>query len=361
MSIASLAPPAGPPPVAWNRPWLAPLAGFSDLPFRLLCRENGAAAACTEMVSAKGLVYGGQGSADLLATAEADAPLVVQLFGAEEDFVARAMDRLLTAGFRYFDLNAGCSVAKVVKTGAGAALLQTPDRLVALVRTMSRLAGPDRVGVKFRLGFDVASENYLDLGPALAEAGAAWLTLHPRYARQGFGGQADWTAIARLKGRAGVPVLASGDLFTAEDGAACLRQSGADGLMFARGALADPAVFSRLQALVEGRPSPPPPDGRFLARLMRRHVALILQHGSRDGREESSGPERRSGGGLPKAILRMRTVMTRYVKGLEGSRALRKAMTSCTCWEQIEEIIHLAEGLPAAADRRALLAAEADA
>ena len=130
--------PTYPLPFAPEAPWLAPLAGFSDLPFRLLCRELGAACAVTEMVSAKGLFYDSKNTKSLLATVPADAPLVVQLFGADPDLLARAVDELSRAGYVFFDLNCGCSVKKVVKTGAGAALLGTPERLVACARAMVR-------------------------------------------------------------------------------------------------------------------------------------------------------------------------------------------------------------------------------
>ncbi|HCR11938.1 MAG TPA: dihydrouridine synthase, partial [Desulfovibrio sp.] len=139
-------------PFSPDAPWLAPLAGFSDLPFRLLCRELGAAAAVTEMVSAKGLFYDSRNTRRLLATHPDDAPLVVQLFGAEPEYLRRAVRELAGDGYAFFDLNCGCSVRKVVKTGAGAALLGDPERLVACAAAMAEAAGPGRVGVKLRLG-----------------------------------------------------------------------------------------------------------------------------------------------------------------------------------------------------------------
>lgn len=306
-------------PFAPDAPWLAPLAGFSDLAFRLLCRELGAACACTEMVSAKGLVYGSPGTWPLLATAAKDAPLVVQLFGCEVRFLEEALRMLLDRGFAWFDLNAGCPVKKVVKTGAGAALLKDPDLLVRLAESMARLAGEGRVGVKTRLSFGPGPETVLEMAPRLEAAGVGWLTLHPRTAAQGFSGRADRTALTRLKAATRLPVLASGDLFSAEDAAACLRDTGADGVMFARGALADPRVFGRLTDLLAGRPPRPCGD---LRGLILRHAGLAREH-------------------LPgrAALLKMRTIAPRYAKGHPGARPLRKELASCMTWEHLERLV----------------------
>jgi tRNA-dihydrouridine synthase B len=302
-----------PLPISPAKPWLAPLAGFSDLPFRLLCRGLGCAAACTEMVSAKGLVYASPGTEDLLSTAPGDDPLVVQLFGSEPDILARSMDMLLARGSHYFDINAGCPVKKVVKTGSGAALMKEPKTLEALARTMVAHAGPSRIGVKIRLGWDASSTNYLEVGARLEQAGIAWITLHPRWARQGFSGNADWECLGMLKQRVGIPVLGSGDLFTAEDGVECLRRTGIDGVMFARGALRDPSLFVRFSALIEGDHKPVPSR----ARLLRSHGRLAMEHGN--GRA---------------TLLKMRTIAPRFIRCLPAAKSLRMAFASCSSWDE---------------------------
>jgi tRNA-dihydrouridine synthase B len=321
-------------PFGPDEPWLAPLAGFSDLPFRLLCREHGAAAACTEMVSAKGLVYNSPGTGPLLDTCARDTPLVVQLFGREPEFIARAMADLLGRGFALFDLNAGCSVPKVVKTGAGAALLKDPEGLLAVAGTMISAAGPGRVGVKLRLGWEAGAEVYLDLARRLEDLGAGWLTLHPRYARQGFSGRADWDALLRLRRAVSIPVLGSGDLLTAGDARDCLDRTGIAGVMFARGAIHDPAIFGRLT----GRYPPAgmgAQGGGFLAGLIRRHAELVRTYGN----------ERQ-------ALFKMRTIVPGYLRHLPGCRGLRKSLTLCTSWEALDDIVSTlddirpGEGLP---------------
>jgi tRNA-dihydrouridine synthase B len=310
-----------------DRPWLAPLAGFSDLPFRLLCRRYGCTVACTEMVSAKGLVYGGQGTADLLATSPEDVPLVVQLFGAEPAYVGRAMEILLEQGVRYFDLNCGCSVRKVTKTGSGAALLRSPAALEEIVRTMVRIGGPDRVGVKIRLGWAGPDPIHVELGKRLEQTGAAWVTLHPRFARQGFSGRADRARLSELKQAVSIPVIGSGDLFTAKDGVDCLNATGIDTIMYARGALNDPAVFARHTALRDGTSDVPARGDRAHLTSMIRALAKLCR---------TYGNEKTS-------LLKMRTVVPRFVRETPGVRTLRRHLTSCKTWEHFEEIISLLE------------------
>lgn len=316
-------------PLTPDAPWLAPLAGFSDLPFRLLCRELGAACAVTEMVSAKGLFYDSRNTKRLLATIPTDTPLVVQLFGADPDYLRRAVEYLRSQGAAFFDLNCGCSVKKVVKTGAGAALLADPDRLVACARAMVQAAAPGTVGVKVRLGPKPPSRVDLELAPRLAEAGVAWLTLHPRYASQGFSGTADRDALAAFVAASPVPVVASGDLMTAADAATCLTATRASGVMFARGALADPRIFTRfvnLRLAARGLPERPVPA---LCDVIRRHAALCRQYDEGDTR----------------TLLRMRTAVPRYLREMPGCRALRDRLCHCISWTEFEDIIDEAERL----------------
>lgn len=314
-------------PMGPEAPWLAPLAGFSDLPFRLLCRHYGAAVAVTEMVSAKGLLYehrgGGGASGALLATCPEDQPLVVQLFGAEPELLGQATALLVQQGYQWFDLNCGCSVPKVTKSGSGAALLRDPERLRQCVAAMVAAAGPGRVGAKLRLGWCAAEHCCLQLAPQLADLGVGWLTLHPRTARQGFGGTADWDMLAAFVRASPVPVLASGDLFDAAAARDCLARSGAAGVMFGRGALADPAVFA---AFLQGQPRPL--SGPSLAELIRRHAELIRRYGRPDH-----------------DLARMRTIVPRYVRHLPGAAALRSRLTRLESWEELQNILSDLEAL----------------
>lgn len=344
-------------PIGRAHPWLAPLAGYSDLPFRLLCRELGAAVACTEMISAKGLVFGQNRKSnvtnDLLATyppleppvargplggpypgptaamrpVVPDTPLVVQLFGAESEFMEEAVRILVDRGYAWFDCNMGCSVPKVGKSGAGAAMLSDPDNAAAVARAMVRAAGPGRVGFKLRLGRDAGEETYLPLAKRLEDAGAGWLTLHPRHAKQKFTGIADWGAVVPLVASVSIPVMVSGDLFTAVDGIRALAATGAAGVMFARGAMHNPAIFGQFTALLERGGDARPERGGFvdagsLERVIRRHAELI----------RSFYPARRNRQDVESGLLKMRTFVPRYVKECAGARSLRRAMAACTTW-----------------------------
>ena len=246
--------PADPGSLPFDRehPWLAPLAGYSDLPFRLLCRRYGAAVCVTEMVSAKGLVYRSPGTGELLQSLPGDQPLVVQLFGAEAPFLQRAVEMLRDAGYGWFDLNMGCSVAKILKQGAGAAMLGDVPHALEVARAMLQAAGPGRVGFKIRLGLDSRRHVWRDLSLRLQDLGAGWITLHPRTARQGFGGEAAHELLAELKQALDIPLIASGDLFSARDGLRVLEQTGADTVMYARGAMHGPAIFADHLRLCRG-------------------------------------------------------------------------------------------------------------
>lgn len=308
-------------PIAPDKPWLAPLAGYSDLPFRLLCREYGAAVCVTEMVSAKGLVYQSPGTNELLMTLPEDQPLVVQLFGAEAPFLARAVELLREAGFGWFDLNMGCSVPKVLRQGAGAAMLGDTDNILAVARAMLAAAGQGRVGFKLRLGLDDARPVLPDLALRLEDAGAGWLTLHPRTARQGFGGTAQWEELARLAPRLSIPLIASGDLFSAADGVACLRQTGVTGLMYARGAMHNPAIFTEHADILAGK-APAEVDAPRLKAMILHHMELARTH--------CPGKA---------ALWKMRSVVPRYVRVLPGVRALRQELCRCTDWEGLERLL----------------------
>lgn len=319
-------------------PWLAPLAGYSDLPFRLLAKRHGCGVRCSEMVSVKGLAFKNAGTRRLLATCPEDDPMVLQLFGAEPDHFGPVMEKLIGMGYRNFDLNSGCPVRKVVKSGSGARLMETPDLLVRLASVMVEKAAahPDggRVGVKFRLGWNKGEDTYLDLARRLQDVGVDWVTLHPRYGRQMFAGSADWSKLALLKEAVDIPVIASGDLFTAEDGARCVEQTGVDTIMFARGALYDPAIFARYKALRAGA-APPPADGVHLAGIVREHIRLT---------KEYEGDDR--------SFRKIRSIIPRYAKGLKGIRALRGSLLQCETWEELEAAaaaisgMEPADGLP---------------
>lgn len=312
-------------PFTPDSPWLAPLAGYSDLPFRLLCRKYGAAVCETEMVSAKGLLYKSPGTGELLMNVLADTPLVVQLFGSDPQDLYLALKTLGNVGYRWFDCNMGCSVPKVMRQGAGAALLREPERALDLARAMIRASRetpfPAAVGFKLRAGIDSQNMIIPDLALRLEDLGASWICLHPRFAKQGFSGEADWNMLANLCKRLAIPLIASGDLLSSRDGIRCLEQTGVATVMYARGALRNPAIFSEHLQLLKGECVRTPGHGD-LEKIIRAHLELVARHTSCD-----------------EALYRMRYIVPRYVKRAPNARIIRQRLCECQSWKDFEEIM----------------------
>jgi nifR3 family TIM-barrel protein len=264
--------------------FLAPVAGYTDRAFRSICAEQGADLCFTELVSAEALVrnpgqYGLSGeTADtgtvhpLLARGDAEKRYAIQLFGAEPDTLGRACRLLAPLKPDAVDLNAGCPVPKVVKNGAGSALMRDPPRLgrilEAMVRASAEKLGGVPVTVKMRSGWDASSKNYAECARIAVEAGAAMVSLHPRTRSQLYGGKSDWPLIADLVTRLSVPVTGSGDLYGPEDAKRMLEETGCAALMFARGAMGNPFIFSAAKSfLTRGSWIPPDPQERLRAGL----------------------------------------------------------------------------------------------
>lgn len=328
-------------PIRPETPWLAPLAGWSDLPFRLLCREQGAAVACTEMVSAKGLVYGGKNTHDLLQTNAQDSPLVVQIFGAESEFMQKSVQLLKEQGYSYYDVNVGCSVTKVVKTGAGSAMLRDLPNFYKVAKTVIDEVHKDtghKIGFKIRLGYYLGEEVYEELALRLQDFGVDWITLHPRYAKQGFGGVPKYEALTRLKTLLDIPVIASGDLFTARDGVRVLLETGVNSVMYARGAMSNPRIFAEHKYLWQYAQekqltSPEIPDyeelfPRTSEQIKKDVYALIMTHLNY---AKTYSPQR--------AVLQMRTIVPRYVRHLENAKLIRQALIKCRSFDDLENVL----------------------
>jgi len=234
---------------------LAPLAGVTDWPFRLLCFEQGCDCAYTEMVSAMGYVCApkGQPATEALLERHPDEPkLILQLFGKEPDIMARAAAELSATGrYEGIDINMGCPAPKIACAGEGSGLLRTPDLAESIMREVVK-ASAVPVSVKLRLGWDENSINVLDMARRAEDAGISEITVHGRTRQQQYAGEANWDYIARVKQLVKIPVLGNGDIFSAEDGMCRLKETGVDGLMIARGAMGNPWLFSQLKALVAG-------------------------------------------------------------------------------------------------------------
>ncbi len=286
--------------------FLAPVAGYSDAAFRSVCIDEGADLCFTEMVSSEALTRGHPKTQSLLARAENEAKYAIQLFGAKPAVLARAAEMLVPFDPTIIDLNCGCPVPKIIKSGAGSALIRDPGLIAEIVRAMVSAVGPAiPVTVKIRSGWDEGSINYLETARAAVEAGAAAVTLHARTRAQGYTGKADWSHIAALASVLPVPVFGSGDVFKPADARRMIESTRCAGVMIARGAMGNPFIFASSAAVLEGR-EPSEPPARRRAELARTHLVLSARFlGERT------------------ACLEFRKQFCSYTKGTEAGAALR--------------------------------------
>lgn len=302
-----------------NNVILAPMAGISDLPYRLVMKRFGAGLVFTEMVSANGLIRAGVRTRELLRSAPEERPLGIQLFGDDPSVLAEAATLVREDG-ELIDLNLGCPVNKVVRSGAGSALLRNPQqvgRIVAAVRRTNDLP----LTVKIRAGWDSTSVNFLEVGRIAEAEGADAVTLHPRTRSQGFAGHADWEQIRQLKEALSVPVIGSGDIFSADDALDMLSETGCDGVMIGRGGYGNPwllrAILDRLADQTER-----PPTGAERLEVAQQHLELFRQ----------SFGER-------KAVLDMRKHLCWYARGLPGAAVFRSRVNHAQSAEEVRELM----------------------
>ncbi|MDA8418246.1 MAG: tRNA dihydrouridine synthase DusB [Desulfobacteraceae bacterium] len=291
---------------------LAPLAGYTDLPFRLLCREYGAGGGFSEMISCFGLTYQQDKTHAMLASAPEERPVGIQLFGADPLVMGQAAAIVSRHPIDFIDLNMGCPVKKVIKRGAGCALMREPDLASRIIRQV--VANSDKpVTVKFRSGWTHETITAPDFAMMAEEAGAQALTIHARTWSDGFGGQVDWDVIARVKGSVRIPVIGNGDLASHADGLRMMAETGCDAVMIGRAALGAPWVFS-------------PQDGPL---TMSQRLAALHRHLELIG--QLLPAERMLG--------RIRSTACRYFKGVAGGAAIRERIFAAASFAALKELL----------------------
>lgn len=289
---------------------MAPMAGVSEAPYRVIALEMGAGATPTELVSAKGLLYGNARTEGYLAHDPATEPaLWVQVFGGDPGSMAVGAEHAARRGARLLDVNMGCPVKKVTKNGAGSALMCDPPRAAAIISAMRAAVGDEvPVTAKIRAGWDEENRNAVEVGRALEDAGCAAVAIHGRTRRQGYSGTADWSVIRELKDALQIPVIANGDVFTVEDADRVVAQTGCDGVMVGRAALGYPWIFRELAAAWADEPPPAPVSGAERVQVILRHFEDHIAH---------VGDEERG-------LKKFRQHLIWYSRGLRGGAAFRE-------------------------------------
>ena len=300
---------------------LAPMAGITDLPFRLLCKEQGCDVMITEMISAKALYYGNKNTIPLLQTEVEEQPLGVQIFGSDPELMGQMAHKIESRGFAFVDINMGCPVPKIVNNHEGSALMLQPELAGRIVRAVSEAVSLP-VTVKFRLGFDEERKNAVSFAQILEENGASAIAVHGRTREQFYSGKADWDMIRQVKESVSIPFIANGDIFSGED-ALCIREkTGCDGIMIGRGAKGNPWIFREIKAALKGEKIPDRPEQEEVIAMILRHAQLSIHY-----KGEFTG------------IREMRKHTAWYTAGMHGASKLRDAVNQVSDYEQLKTLL----------------------
>ena len=300
---------------------LAPMAGVTDLPFRLLSKEQGCGLMYTEMVSAKAILYKNRNTGPLMEVRPEEEPVALQLFGSDPEIVSDIAAQVEDGPYAFIDINMGCPVPKIVNNGEGSALMKNPklgeEILTALVKKVKK-----PVTVKFRKGFDDDHINAVEIARIAESCGVSAVAVHGRTRAQFYSGKADWDIIRQVKEAVKIPVIGNGDIFTPEDAKRMLYETGCDGLMIARGAKGNPWIFSRTLHYLETGELLGPPDKEELKETILRHAQLQIQF-----KGEYLG------------LCEMRKHLSWYTVGLPHSSSLRNDVNQTETWEDFYNLI----------------------
>ena len=300
---------------------LAPMAGITDLPFRLICRRLGCGMTVSEMVSAKGLLYKNVKTTEMLRIDDGERPTAIQLFGSVPEELAESARMVEASGADMIDFNMGCPVPKIVNNGEGSALMKQPqlahDILAAMVKAVKI-----PVTVKFRAGWDDSNRNAVEIAKAVEAAGVSAVAVHGRTRQQFYEGKADWGIIAEVKQAVKVPVFGNGDIFTVEDGLRMLAETGVDGLMIGRGADGNPWIFRELAAVLRGEERPVAPSLQERLAQAAEHLDMLIDYK-----------------GEHISVKEMRRHISAYLKGLPHAAEFRGRFHKVDTREQFMELL----------------------
>ena len=304
---------------------LGPMAGITEAPFRGICKRMGARLTYTEMVSAKGLHYNPDSPASkaLLTFSAEETPCGVQIFGSEPEIMADQAARIVSerdGDVALIDINMGCPMSKVTAKGEGAALMRTPELAASIVSSVTESCGVP-VTVKFRAGWDENARNAAEFARVMEAAGAVAIAVHGRTRAQFYRGRADWDVLAEVRSAVSVPVIGSGDVFSAADAKAMLDQTGVDVVMVARGAQGNPWIFREAAALIERDVVLPPPTAFERIDVAREHAHALLEFGG-----EHTAP-------------RMRKHVGWYIHGMPGATRMRERVNRIGSYAELDELL----------------------
>lgn len=300
---------------------LAPMAGVTDLPFRLLCKEQGAGLLCMEMVSAKAILYKNRNTQALLAIDEREHPVSLQLFGSDPDIISEIAKQIEELPFDILDLNMGCPVPKIVKNGEGSALMKNPKLIGEIVRKTSR-AIKKPLTVKIRKGFDDSCMNAVEIAKIIEDAGGAAVAVHGRTREQYYSGKADWDIIRQVKEAVSIPVIGNGDVKNPQDAARLKKETGCDGVMIGRAVQGNPWIFREMISYEQTGILPERPSLKEIKNTMLRHAKLQMEY-----KGEYLG------------IREMRKHVAWYTTGFPGAAKLRDEINRVNSYQELEKLL----------------------